>query len=122
MALKKLSQFIKFDWDAFIAGKDFVCVGTSELVDYNTKNHLGTKVEAVIIKDATHYETKNGEAVSNVYEKITFKVMKDIAVPHNARIVPVNVKAKAYGDNGFINKLSITCDDIQVVQLKGQVN
>lgn len=120
MALKKLNQFIKFDWDGFINGKELVCVGTSELVDYNTKNHLGTKVEAVITKDATHYETKNGEAVSNVYEKITLKVMKDITVPHNVRIVPVNVKAKAYGDNGFLNKLSITCDDIQVMQQKGQ--
>ena len=53
-------------------------------------------------------------------EKVTFKVMKDITVPMNAQIVPVNVKAKAYGDNGFVNKLSITCDDINVVQQKGQ--
>ena len=120
MALKKLNQFMKFDWDSFIAGKEFMCTGTGELVDYNTKKHLGTKVEAVIIKDSTQYATKNGETVSNLFEKVTFKVMKDITVPMNAQIVPVNVKAKAYGDNGFVNKLSITCDDINVVQQKGQ--
>lgn len=124
MSLKKLNQFLEFDWGKFMAGKEFVCVNVSEWLDYETKKHLGVKVEAAITKDDTHYETKNGEKASNIYEKLTFKVMKDITVPLNARIVPVGVKAKAYGDNGFVTKLSITCDDIQVMQplQKGQGN
>ncbi|MDE7433270.1 MAG: hypothetical protein K2N34_15340 [Lachnospiraceae bacterium] len=118
MSLKKLSQFNVFDWNKFSAGKRYMCLGVSELTDYNTKKHMGTKVEAVITDDRTPYQTKDGEQVTNAYEKLTFKVRKDVKIPINAFINPVNVDAKVYGD--FRNQLSITCDDIQVIgQAKG---
>ena len=118
MGLKKLSQFNVFDFRKFSEGKKYMCVGISDYVDYETKRHMGTKVEAVITEDRTRYQQKDGECVSNAFEKLTFKVLKDIKVPINAYINPVNVDAKVYGD--YRNQLSITCDDIQVIgQAKG---
>jgi hypothetical protein len=114
MALKKLNQFLTFDWSKFSQGKTFMCTGISEWVDYDTKNHNGTKVEAVITKDSTAYNQKEGEMVNNLYEKITFKVRKDMKISPNSIIEPVNAVGKIYGE--YRNQLSVTCDDIQVVQ------
>ena len=117
MALKKLNQFLVFDYAKFSHGKVIVCTGIGEWLDYNTKDHKGTKVEGAIIKDNTLYDQKNGESVSNLYEKIIFKCKKDIQIPVGAVITPVNAVAKAYGENGakFVNQLSITCDDVKVL-------
>lgn len=115
MALKKLNQFVTFDFNRFMSGKEFTCISVVEWLDYDTKKHLGTKVEVAITKDQTQYDLKPGESVSNVYEKLTFKVKKDVNPQLNSHIIPVNATAKAYGENGFANKLSITCDDIKVM-------
>lgn len=118
MALKKLNQFLNFDWKGFEQGKRFMVVGISELKDYDTKKHLGTKVEVVISDDRTQYVQKDGEKVSNLYEKITFKVRKDVNIPLNSYILPVGAEAKIYGD--YRNQLSVTCSDIQILsQTKG---
>lgn len=112
--MKFLKQFLKFHWNGFCDGKQFVCMGCKEWVDYDSKKHLGTKVEAVICRDDTPYKRKDGETVSNLYEKITFKCAKDINVPINAVILPVNAVAKVYGD--YNEKLSVTCEDIQIAK------
>lgn len=117
MGLKKLSQFVTFDLAGFLQGKTIMCVGTAEWLDFTTKAHNGIKVESVIIKDDTAYNQKDGEAVNNLYEKITFKCKKDVRIPVNAIIRPVNGVAVAYGpkDSSYVNQLSVTCDDIQIV-------
>lgn len=115
MALKKLNQFVTFDFNRFMSGKELTCIGVGEWLDYDTRKHLGMKVEVAITKDQTRYDSKPGESVSNVYEKLTLKVKKDVNPQLNSHIVPVNAIAKAYGENGFTNKLSITCDDIKVM-------
>ena len=114
--MKYLNQFIEFDWVSFAKDKKFLAIGKKEWLDYNTKEHLGTKIEAIIYKDNTDYDIKNGEVVSNIYEKLTFKVPKDIEIPINTEIQPKNVEARVYGD--FRNQLSIIAEDVIVVSKK----
>lgn len=112
--MKKLSQFMRFDTAAFFKGKVLRVTGISEWVDYTTKSHMGTKVEVVIVKDDTQYKQKDGESVSNLYEKLTIKVPKDVKVPLSAYVAPVNAVGTVYGD--YRNQLSVTADDIRVLQ------
>jgi len=108
--MKGLNQFIKFDWDAFAEGKTFIVTSISEYVDFDTKAHLGTKVDCVIATDNTVYKFKDGEEFTNRFEKISFKVSKDINIPIETRVVPKNAVATIYGE--YRNQLSVKCDDI----------
>ncbi len=110
--MKGLSQFLMFDWDGFAKDKAFVCTGVSEYSDYNTGAHIGSRVEAIISVDKTAYDFRNGQSFTNKFEKIVFKVTKDVNIPIEARIQPRGVVAKVYGD--YHNLLSITCSDIAV--------
>ncbi len=114
--MKKLSQFLKFDFEAFSKGKSYRVIEKSEWVDFETKKHMGTKFTAVITKDNTQYKLKDGECVSNLYEKFNIKVTKDVDVPLNAFIVPINAVATVYGD--YKNQLSVTADDIRIIPVK----
>ena len=114
MALKKLSQFVRFDAEGFFANLILGSVGRSERKDFETGEHKGTKVEVVIIGDKHNYKTSNGEQVNNVYEKITVKVPEDIEVPMNSHVRLVNVYATVYGQ--YRNQLSVTADDIEVIK------
>ncbi len=118
MALKKLNQFMKFDLDAFLTGKEIRCNEVGELVEFDTKKHLGTKIIGVIVKDNTQYNNTDGKAISNRYEQFNINVLKDVNVPIDAKIMPLDVvKATPYGEKGsnFKTKLSITCKDIKVM-------
>lgn len=114
--MKKLSQFVKFDVDAFLDGKILQVVGIAPWSDYNTKAHMGTRIETIIAQDKTVYKCKEGEVVSNRYEKLSIKVRKDVNVPINACIMPVNAVGVVYGD--YRNQLSVTADDIRILQTK----
>lgn len=104
--MKKLNMFTAFDWNAFAKGKRFICTGCSEWKNFDTQEHLGTKVESAIAADSTNY----GEEITNLYEKLTFKVPKDISVPLNVEIQPKGVVATVYGE--FRNQLSCTAEDV----------
>lgn len=115
--MRKLNQFMKFDWEAFAKGKRFLCVGGGKWVDYNTKEHRGTKIDVVITTDNTQYHQNEGEVVSNRFEKLSIKVSNDIEIPVNQHVIPTGVVAKVYGD--YRNQLSITADGITVIPAKG---
>ena len=114
--MKGLTQFLEFNYPAFAEGKTFVVTGISEYLDYETKAHLGTKVECVISSDNTVYKFKDGEEFSNLFEKITFKVSKDVKFPLRTQVVPKNPVASIYGE--YRNQLSVKCDDIVAVMQK----
>ena len=114
--MKYLNQFLKFDWELFSKNKRFVSIGKRHWTNFETKEHLGTLIDAIIYKDDTPYKQKEGEITSNAYEKVTFKVAKDIDIPMNVEIQATNVDATVYGD--FREKLSITAEDITVVSKK----
>lgn len=112
--MKALGQFTDFDCERFFTGKIMKYVGCSPWSDYNTKEHLGTRVEAVIVDDKTAYKQKDGEHISNLYERLVFKCRKDVgSIPGGASIVPLNPVGTVYGE--YRNQLSITCDDIRVI-------
>lgn len=111
--MKGLGQFSVFDWNGFAQGKTFMAVGCKPYEEYETKAHLGTKVECVISSDKTPYKFKDGEVFSNRFEKIVFKVSKDVDIPLDAKVIPKGVTAKVYGE--YRNQLSIICDDIEIV-------
>ena len=112
--MKKLNQFVKFLFEDFSRMKVYRVIGVRPWIDYNTKELMGTKVEVVIAEDNTAYDTQNGETITNQYEKLTFKISKkDINIPMNARVIPVNPVAVVYGE--YRNQLSVTADDIKVV-------
>lgn len=75
---------------------------------------LGTKAEVVILQDKTDYGQSDGaNSVTNLYEKLIFKVPKKLDIPLNTEVIPVNPKATIFGE--YRNQLSIVCDDIRVV-------
>lgn len=118
--MKKLNQFLEFNVEKFFEGKVFVTTGISEWRDFDTNQKKGTKVETVIAKDETRYDLKDGELVSNIYERLIFKIpnkeIKEIKVPMNAQVMPKNVKATVYGE--YRNQLSCIAEDIVVVDHK----
>lgn len=111
--MKKLMQFLVFDHEAFFKDKMLQTIGTSEWVDYKTKAHMGTKLEALIAKDNTQYKQKEGENVSNAFEKLTLKIRKDVTPPTGACVTLVNPVCTVYGD--YRNQLSVTADDIRII-------
>ena len=114
--MKGLNQFLSFNWDAFAEGKTFIVTGVSEYQDFETKKHLGTKVDCIIASDKTPYKFKNGEEFTNRFEKISFKVSKDVTIPIETRVIVKNVTASIYGE--YRNQLSVKAEDIQVVMSK----
>ncbi|PLT57134.1 hypothetical protein [Mediterraneibacter gnavus] len=113
MSLKKLRYFEYFDAESFFDGKRFKVVGKQAWTDYKTKNIIGTKLEVAIFVDKTDYGCEDGEVVSNIYEKLVFKVPKDIDISMEVEVKPVNAICTIYGD--YRNQLSIVCDDIEIV-------
>ena len=119
--MRSLSKFMYFDWEKFSEGKEYTVTGCSEWTDFNTKQHLGTKVEAIISMDDTDYRMKDGSTTSNLYERLIFKVEKDVKIPVGAKVTLVNPIVTAYGKNldgsfsNFLNCLSIKCEDISIV-------
>lgn len=112
--MRGINQFNKFDTAAFFADKRFKVIGISELKDYNTKEHIGTKVEVVIVADNTKYKpSTDGSVYSNLYEKLTFKVMREVKPPIGSLIEPINAVASIYGE--YRNMLSVKCSDIKVL-------
>lgn len=111
--MKKLNQFVRFLFEDFSKGKVYRVTGIRPWSDYDTKERLGTKIDVIIAEDNTAYDTKNGETVTNQYEKLTFKIQKDVNIPMNARVVPVNPVAVVYGE--YRNQLAVTADDIRVI-------
>ena len=107
-------MFTRFDFDAFSKGKQYMSTGVQPWKDPETGNVIGTKVEAVIIKDRTDYGlSPDCTKVNNLFEKLIFKVPKVIDIPLNVEVMPIKPVAKIWGD--FHNNLSIRADDVQVI-------
>lgn len=112
--MRKLAQFLTFDWQRFVEGKTLLTIGSSDWVDFTTKNLLGTRVELVISQDKTKYDLNEGEQVSNIFEKFIVKIPEQITVPLNKHVILHGVIAKPYGD--FQQHLSVSAEKIEVVK------
>lgn len=111
--MKKLNMFTYFDFEEFAKGKRFMSISKQPWKNYDSEKIKGTKIGAVIVQDKTNYGDQAGEVVSNLYEKLIFKVPMDIDIPMNVEIRPVNPVATVYGD--WRDKLSITVDNVEVI-------
>lgn len=111
--MRFLSQFQHFDIDGFLNKKKLVVIGFRENKDYETEKHLGTTLECLITEDETPYKQKEGQHITNQCEKLALKVNKDVDVPLNSVVKPINAVGCIYGD--YRNQLSVRCDDVQVV-------
>lgn len=117
-AMKGLAQFSRFDLDDFLADKDLAVTGLGPWKDYNSGTVLGTKVELVITRDETTYKPgKDGAQISNLFEKLTVKVPKDVNIPIGSLVEVINGTATVYGD--YRNQLSIKAEDVKAVSQTG---
>lgn len=113
-----LKQFLRFDSDAFFRDKRLMAVGCKPWADHNSGALLGTKIDTLITQDATKYAPgKDGKPISNQYQRLTIKVRKQISVPMESVVVPVNPVCTIWGD--FQNELSVKADDLKIVQQQG---
>lgn len=116
--MKALNKFMEFNWERFSTGKEFTVTECTSWTDYNTHETLGTRIEVIITKDETDYNMKNGNETSNLYQRLIFKVTKNVNVDINSKIVPINPVVKAYGldrdgkFSSYLNCLSIQCEDV----------
>ena len=113
--MKNLGQYNIFDFESFSKGKAFEVVNCSPWVERATSKLLGTVVEVVIIKDETNYGEGKGKGL-NKYEKLKFKTTNSVSITSGKIVTPINPVAKIYGE--YRNQLSVTCDDIKVVESK----
>lgn len=115
--MKNLGQFLNFDCAAFLTGKKLMVTSCSPWNGNDGKEHLGTKVEVVILEDNTVYKpSKDGSVSKNDYEKMAAKISKDINVPKGAIVEFVNPVGTVWGD--YRNQLSIRADDVKVIPQK----
>lgn len=113
--MKALRQFLTFDIDRFLCDKTLVVVSISDLIDYDSTKIVGTKVECAIIKDDTPYILgKDGQAITNLYEKLVIKIRypHTVDVTVGTEVTPINATATVYGD--YSNKLSVTAEGLAV--------
>lgn len=115
--MKKLSAFMYFDLEKFLNGKELTVTGVSSWNDFNTGEHMGTRIDTAITRDNTQYPTKDSEAVTNLYQQLTIKVSKDVNVPVGSRVLPVDAVATVFGQ--YRDQLSVKCTDIRVATPKG---
>lgn len=113
--VKGLNQFQHFDTEGFFRDKRLLVTGVREWTDFNTKEVLGTIVETVIAVDKTPYKTKEGQRISNRFEKLNLKIpVRNFDVELDKTVVPAGeVTATVYGD--FRNQLSVKCTEIKIL-------
>lgn len=131
MALGHLNDFQKFDFVSFFAGKKCEVSSIRPWEEYKdgekTGNEVGVRIDCVIVEDKTLYKLKTDESFNNKYRPISFKMEKikvsDCPVkmgdyigslsgcycPHITKCIP-------YGNNGFLNNLSVVVDGFEKVK------
>ena len=111
--LKCLGQFNRFDLTGFTADKTLTFTGSSAWKDYATQQVMGTKVELTITRDDTPYKVKDGESVSNLYNKLTVKVPGKVDLKIGTEVEIVDGEATVYGE--YRNQLSIKAKAVRPV-------
>jgi hypothetical protein len=112
--MKRLSVYTYFDIEGFLERITLMLIGIRDWLDYDTQKVLGMKAETVIIEDNNDYGSSNGEVVNNLFEKLIVKIPKKLDnIPLKSKVRLVNPEAVVYGE--FRNQLSITADDIEVI-------
>ena len=101
-SLKCLGQYNRFDLAGFLADKTLAFTGASVWKDY-----------ATITRDDTPYKVKDGESVSNLYNKLTVKVPGKVDLKIGTEVEIVDGEATVYGE--YRNQLSIKAKAVRPV-------
>ncbi len=119
LLMYNLKPFQVFQTEKFLKDKELTVTNIKPWQDYDSKETLGVKVEVAITKDETVYPAgRDGTVMTNLFEKLTFKVAKNsVDVKANDIVTPVHPVATIYGD--YQNQLSITADDVVAVKADG---
>lgn len=114
-----LKLFQVFQTEKFLKDKELTVTNIKPWQDFDSKEILGVKVEVAITKDDTVYPAgRDGNVMTNLFEKLTFKVPKNsVDVNANDIVTPIHPVASIYGD--YQNQLSITADDVVAVKNEG---
>lgn len=110
--MKYLTRFLLFNILGYLEGKTIQYIGKETWRDFNSGEILGTKIKGLITRDDTDYGN-NAEPRANLYEKVVIKVPKEIDLPLNSVIMPVDATATVFGE--YRNQLSIVAKDVEVV-------
>ena len=126
--MNNLSQFEKFDCEAFFRDKALEVEACEPLSEYEdgkaTGRVLGTKVTVVIVGDRTEYKAYGDRRPrTNRHRMFDVKLMGKMGVdiPEGTKVTLVNPSGQMWGDrdeNGRVrvrNKLSVTADDVRPV-------
>lgn len=116
--LRHIREYERFDLEGFLHHMELMVTNIAPWEDYTTKARLGTKVEVVITKDDTPYQPgTDGSVQTNLFEKLVFKVRKnDMSIKVGDIVAPKGAEAMVYGE--YRNQLSITADDVVIVDAK----
>ncbi|PKY90580.1 hypothetical protein CYJ57_01585 [Falseniella ignava] len=113
--MKALNQFRHFDSQGFLKDKVLEVTQITNWVDYNTKEVLGDKVEVVILIDNTPYApTRNGEIVTNKFEKLNVKVPNAENIKVGDQVTLINPVGSVYGE--YQNQLSLKADGLKIIK------
>lgn len=122
MSLKKLSQFNKFDANAFFNGKGLLLTKIEDWLEYSESDEktkvIGTKLTGVIYTDGTTY--REGQTRINQGETLVVKIKKPSSdfsswKMFQTKFQPTNFeKAVVYGD--YRNQLSLVASAIRVLK------
>lgn len=114
--MKKLREFLKFDIERFLDGKDIRVLASEPWKEYkDSKGEIvGTKYKAIILTDNTNYKETEEKDI-NAGEALTIKVNKE---PKNfkkfSKVELIGAEATVYGD--YSNLLSIKAKDINFIE------
>ena len=111
--LKCLGQYNRFDLAGFLADKTLAFTGASVWKDYATQQVMGTKAELTITKDDTPYKVKDGESVSNLYNKLIVKVPGKVDLKIGTEVEIEGGEATVYGE--YRNQLSVKAASVRPV-------
>lgn len=114
--MKHLNEFIKFDFEKWSDGKDFRVTSVVPWVDQKTGSVVGSKVEAVILRDdCKFYSLKENEtSFSMVYDKIVFKCKSSNCVVGDFIRIK-DASPVVYVNNGFMN-VSFKCESVLKIE------
>lgn len=119
--MKKLREFMNFNYSDFFADKRFVLKDIRPYYSYvdgkpDVTSQLGVKYDCLISVDNTNY--KDGQTHANEFEQISFKVPGETATnkfPRRSKVEPIEVtKCSVYGD--FQNNLSIEVKGMRLLK------
>lgn len=117
MALKGVREFLKFDANDFLNGKQLLLMKQEDWIDYDSGKVIGAKLKITIwIDDTKYHSEKTSNEGSELDVKIPGLKAKEVNRNNRGFIKLINPTGTVYGD--FQNQLSLKADGFDFVKEK----